>query len=110
MATPPYQCLWIRRQHRRRTAGGRSTGAAVAANLQFVHHFLRQSWRTARANGICGWTETRIEIVTKPSMFPIVVALVPLLVFALAGKAAAAEDVNVQLDQAKILRLPDSAL
>jgi len=48
--------------------------------------------------------------VTKPSMFPIVVALVPLLVFALAGKAAAAEDVNVQLDQAKILRLPDSAL
>jgi hypothetical protein len=70
---------------------------------------LRQSWRTARADGISGRTETRIEIVTKPSMFPIVVALVPLLVFALAGNAAVAEDVNVQLDQAKILRLPDSA-
>ncbi len=48
---------------------------------------------------------------TKPRLLRIVVALIPLLGLGLGlgltGKAAAAEDVNVHLDQAKILRLPE---
>lgn len=44
---------------------------------------------------------------TKSILLRIVVALIPLLGMALAGNAVAAEDVNVQLDQAKILRLPE---